>query len=184
MEKLLSELVFKLKGIMKKASLIILVLILSSCNGYIYDNKDLEKILGVKVNELDELYTYEEASGIQGEGYVFNKYKLSKKTVDDFLQLKTKNSFPRKDSYKKDWQLLNWKKGLRLNTNILDLFTVFQQHDNSALSEELSELKTNLNSSNNYYSIFFKDSFDEPYAIEIFVLNPFNRTLWVINITT
>ena len=169
---------------MKRSSLIILVLILSSCSDYMYDNNDLEKILGVKVTELDELYTYEEVSGIQGEGYVFNKYKLSQKTVEDFLQLPIKNSFPKKDSYKKDWQLLKWKKDLSLNTNILDLFTVFQQHTNDILSEELSYLQANLNSSNNYYSIFYKDSFEEPYAIEIFVLNPADRILWVINITT
>lgn len=175
---------FKIKSYMKKIKVFILIVLTISCNGYMYDSTDLENILGVKVDKLFQLYSYEETSGIQGEGYLFNKYSLSDETIADFIKLNSKDSFPIKDSYKENWEVISWQKGLSLNNNILDLLTVFEQHKNNKLLTELSELKNNLNKNNNYYSFFYKDSVNEPYAIELFVLNPTTKTFWVINIIT
>lgn len=169
---------------MKKIKFLILIILAISCNGYMYDKADLENIFGVEVNKLTQLYSYEETSGIQGEGYLFNKYKLSDKTISDFVKLNSKDSFPKKDTYKENWELINWKKGLELNNNIIDLLTVFEQHNNNKLVTELSELRNNLNKNDNYYSFFYKDSVNEPYAIELFILNPTTKTFWVINIIT
>ena len=174
---------------MKKIKFLILIILTISCNGYMYDNTDLENILGIKVDKLIKLYSYEETSGIQGEGYLFNKYSLSDKTISDFTKLNSKGSFPKKDTYKENWDIINWKKGLHLNSNIINLLTVFEQHNNNnnnnnELLAELSELKNNLNNNNNYYSFFYKDSVNEPYAVELYILNPITKTFWVINIIT
>lgn len=169
---------------MKKVKFIFLIQVLLSCSNYMYDSKDLENILGVGIDTLSKEYAYEETSGIQGEGYLFNKYVLSDKAVSEFVKSKSKMSFPKKDKYKNDWELVHWQKGLILNNNVLNLLTVFEQHPNPSLKNELSELKNNLNVNDNYYSFFYKDSALEPYAIELYVLNPSNNTLWVINIIT
>jgi len=168
----------------RKNSVLIFILFIFSCNDYMYNEDDLGSLLGVKAVIESRLYSYEEISGIQGEGYLFNKYTLTDETTSSFISLNAKNSFPKKDEYKLNWKCITWKKGYMLNDNILDLLKVFEQHSNKELKKEVNELKLNLNNPDNFYSLFFKDSIEDPYAIELLVFNPKNKEFWVVNIVT
>lgn len=139
-----------------KYGLILLVFSFLSCSNFMYSDKELDHLLGVKVVIGSKAYSYEEISGTRGEGYIFNKYVLTNETVLEFLKGSNKELFPKKDAYKTNWKQVNWQKGLTLNSNYYDLLTVFKQHKNEGLSKELSTLKMNLNSNDNYYSFFIR----------------------------
>lgn len=145
-----------------------------------YNNKELEGILGIDNVNTSKEFSYENFAGIQGEGYLVNKYILSEETITSFKISINKNEFPLKDSYKEKWELIKWNKGMILNANILDLFTVF----NKMGSSQINDLKNDLNKENNFYSVFYKDSLEDPYAIEIYIINPETRVLWVVNVVT
>lgn len=178
MEKLMYQKVFKFN------TYVLVLFFLVGCGNFMYNNDELKDILGVDVKVQSKLYSYEEISGMQGEGYILNQYLLSDETVVQFKDLKDKQSFPKMNSYKKGWELLTWNNFSFYNSNILNLLTVFEQHNNTELLEKVRELKMDITQKDNFYSIFYKDSLNDPYAVEFYILNPHTKTLWVVNIIT
>ena len=70
----------------KKILFIGFVLVINtSCNNYLYNRKELENILGAKVYNYSKQYSYEESAGIQGEGFLINKYLLDNETINLFI---------------------------------------------------------------------------------------------------
>lgn len=156
-----------------------------SCESYIYKEIDMENVFGIESSIEDKVYSYSEFAGFQGEGYIFNKYILTEKTVSDFLKSTSKDSFPKKDKYKLEWEVINWRKGLVLNDNIISMLSAFKESTNNEdLQNQLKNLKDNIEKPNNYYSLYYQGSIKEPYSIELLILNPDNRSFWVINIVT
>lgn len=52
----------------KKTIIMIFILFVNiSCNNFMYNENELSKIVGVKVDNCSEQYSYEESSGFQGE---------------------------------------------------------------------------------------------------------------------
>ncbi|MBU3125375.1 hypothetical protein [Sinomicrobium weinanense] len=170
---------------MKRGYFILVVIFMVSCESYIYDEIDLENVFGVESAVEDKVYSYSEFAGFQGEGYIFNEYILTEETVSNFLKSTSKDTFPKKDEYKSKWELINWKKGLVLNDNIINMLSVFEgDTSNEDLQNQLEGLKDNIGTPNNYYSLFYKGSIEEPYSIELLIINPDNRSFWVVNIVT
>lgn len=169
----------------KKILFIGFVLVINtSCNNYLYNRKELENILGAKVYNYSKQYSYEESAGIQGEGFLINKYLLDNETINLFINNNDIISYPLYDEYKTGWDLINWNKGYVLNSNIITLISVFKNNYDSELQKELEGLMLDIYDKENYISFFYKDSIEDPYSVEIYILNPKTNVFWVVNIST
>ena len=168
----------------KKIIMIFILFINISCKNFMYNENELSKIIGVKVDNCSEEYSYEESSGFQGEGFLINKYLLNNQTTNLFINSNNVISYPLYDDYKEGWELVNWNKGYVLNDNILTLLSVFKHNNDMELQKELENISFDISDRENYVSLFYKDSIEDPYSVEIYILNPKTNIFWVINIST
>lgn len=158
-------------------TLLISLLVLVGCSPQNMDAKFYEEYLGINILPNKKTFSYQEESA-QSEGFSFDiiEYK-----VDGKLDLK--KGYPKKDKYKQNWQVSEWKETPILDNKDFDIVLKYSI-DNKNTKLKIDEIKSILEKRGNYYCYYYKKSSDYIEAIDLYIINSEAKILYVLNIET
>lgn len=162
----------------KQLLLLALISFMISCQGSSF-KEDLHNILGVTDVEIIENKTTNEFGGFS-EGHTIEVYGLSQSTMHNFLELSAKK-LPEKLKKEQTWQKHDWSK-TPVDSSYNEIFALCLNYSsgNIKLEEQLNEIKKVLNKSDVYYSFYFKPDKTNPEDVVLFILEPRNGKLYIV----
>jgi hypothetical protein len=129
---------------------------------------ELSKLLGVKNVKVYNYYTIYEPP-LNNEFYLFEKYKLSKESINQFL-IKSNKKLPLKIVDSKVWYSYNWSKAKNEEENIWIFACLNYKTNNKKLKKELNDFKIKLKDKNTYCA-FYCNNLDSPDKVIILLLD-------------
>ncbi len=154
---------------------------LSSCDN-VYHKDVLKNTIDDKNESYDLICSSDEIGSFQGEGFSVFVYQLNSKTINDFLK-KDMFIYPKKNKYRKDWFVLNWKK-TPIKEDDLSLYkysiSKYLAEDNECLKEIISANLVNI-PGNYYSSIYYDDNKQEPLSVDFYILDAKTNKLYYIS---
>lgn len=159
---------------------VFLFLFLSSCNLSYFKN-DLSQILGVDKIEIENIQTFNEWGGFQGDGYILEIYTLSEKTIQAFKNNPLKN-LPDKKEEGKEWQKYNWST-FPIDSSYNEVFIMCLNYSGygKKLKVKLDEIKRLIEKEGVYYSFYYSPDKVNPQDVQLFILDVQNRKLYAID---
>jgi len=159
---------------------VFLFLFLSSCNTSFFKN-DLSQIFGVEKIEIENIQTFDEWAGMQGDGFVLEVYTLSGKTMQAFKDNPLKN-LPDKKEEGKEWQKYNWST-FPIDSSYNEVFIVCLNYSSNSrkLKVKLNEIKRLIEKEGVYYSFYYRPDKDNPQNVQLFILDVQNRKFYAID---
>jgi len=137
-------------------------LVLTSCG------RSFETILGQENIEIEEkIYSKDTENITNGEGYLFEIYQLSKKSIDRFIKDKNKIEYPKRTNYVDN--IVHWSKPPVLNDDILEL--VFSNYTTDPIEkQQLSSLKKAIENVSNYYAFGHSETDGYIYRVQFYLI--------------
>ena len=138
---------------------------------------DLSNILGIKNVEILS-YTKIFEQPLNNEFYFFEKYKLSKESVQQFIA-KSNKKLPSKIVNSKVWYSNNWSKVKNEKENLWIYACLNYKTNNKKLKQELIEFKLKLKAKHTYCAFYCND-FASPNKVIIFLLDLNSQFLYIV----
>jgi hypothetical protein len=159
---------------------VFLFLFLSSCD-LLFFKSDLSQILGIEKIEIENIQTFNEIAGIQGEGYILEIYTLSEKTIQAFINNPIKN-LPDKQEEGKEWHKYNWST-FPIDSSYSEVFNMclYNSGYNKKLKVKLNEIKRLIEKEGVYYSFYYRPDKEHLQNVQLFILDVQNRKLYAID---
>lgn len=168
----------KLKNKLQLFYIIVLgIIILSGCSSSAIDNTFCKNTLGLNLSMNKEIYEYEE-DGVRGKGVLFLEYSFHKK---DNKILINKGTYPHYYDLRKDWKLSTWEETPLINKQVYQLISEYNIIDKK-FGQYISVVKNLLISRKNLVSYYYKESNNNIYAIEMYLIDTSNDKLYLIYI--
>lgn len=150
---------------MRKIYLVLLMLIMSSCN-----EKNWYTKTGVDITEIKKIYEFENFYGTDGEGYLVEIYKLANKDYEKLINSEIFN-FPIKDDYKMNWKIYKWNK-LKNYNSIDNIKKLLNSNLNKGINEGfIKSFNANLAKQDNLISFYYKGDENNPYNLSLYLLS-------------
>jgi hypothetical protein len=159
---------------------IFLSILLGGCNSSFFKD-DLSLILDVENVEIENYQTIDEWAGMQGEGFIFEVFELSEKTIQTFINQSSKN-LPDKKEESENWQKYNWDK-VPVNSSYKEIFSMCLNYSSNSqkIKVKLNELKKLIEKDGVYYSFYYKPEIENPQNVQLFILDIESRKFYVID---
>jgi len=156
--------------------ILILFPIIINCQNRIFKDK-LSLILDVNNVKIKKSLSIDEFGGF-GEGYTFEVYKLSEKTIKSFIVNPSKSIRYNNDStwVKKDWD----KAPIDTIYNEVLLMCLNYDSGSKKLTNKLLEIKKSLTRTNVYYALYYRPDKYNPQDAQLFVLDIESKNLYII----
>lgn len=150
--------------------------IVISCQDKIFEDQ-LPLILGIDNVDIKRSQNIDELGGF-GEGYTFEIYKLSEKTIKSFIKRTPKSIRYNHDS---TWKKKDWSKS-PIDTTYNEVVAMCLNYDsgNKKLINKLNEIKKTLTQANVYYALYYRPDRYNPKDAQLFVLDINNKDLYII----
>lgn len=137
----------------------------------------LAMLLGIKnVEILSSTRIFEPP--LNNEFYLFEKYKLSKESIDQFL-IKSSKKLPLKVNNSKAWYSSNWSKVKNEEENLWIFACLNYVTNNKKLIKELNDFKIKLKDKNTYCAFYCND-LKSPDKVIIFLLDTKTQYLRIV----
>lgn len=163
----------ELQRFKNKLFLFVLLMVFSSCNSF-YFNNDLQNILGLADIEITDKYTNEDLAGLSGEGIIFERYKLSDKTIQKFQDKIIKNN----RSYFKD-NVFVWDKTPIDSASKEPLSMIVDYStNNTEMQKAVKEIKNIICKPNIYHAFIYEENNDH---VVCFFIDIDSKTLYAID---
>lgn len=138
-----------------KLFVLVSLILFSNCNSF-YFNNNLHDILGITDTEISDKYNVEDIAGLGGEGMIFERYKLSDKTIQKFQRKVVKNN---KSSFKS--KVLLWEK-TPVDTMYNEPLSMVVDYNtsNKRMQKAIKEIEHLIFKSNVYYAFLYEENKD------------------------
>lgn len=138
---------------------------------------ELTKLLGIKNVEIIS-HTKIFEPPLNNEFYLFEKYKLSKESIDQFLKQSNKK-LPLKVIESKAWYSSNWSKVKKEKENLWVFACLNYKTNNRKLLKELNDFKVKLKDKNTYCAFYCND-LKSPNKVIILLLDTNTQYLRIV----
>jgi hypothetical protein len=156
--------------------ILILFPVVINCQNRIFKDK-LSLILDIDNVKIKKSQSIDEFGG-SGEGYTFEVYKLSEKTIKAFIDNPAKGIRYNHDS---TWKKKDWAK-VPIDTIYNEVLLMCLNYDsgNKKLANKLVEIRKTLTQANVYYALYYKPDKYNPENAQLFVLDIEGKNLYII----
>jgi len=136
---------------------------------------DIHKVIGINSSKISLEESYDVFAGF-GEGYTFEKYKLSKDEVQKFIR-KQQKLLPNNAK----WKQLNWTL-TPIDTSYSEIEVMVLNFTSSKnLSRELEKMSMILKQPGNYYSFYYWPDINDPRKVQFFLLDVHENRIYAID---
>ncbi|MFY7938243.1 MAG: hypothetical protein ACOVOQ_12755 [Flavobacterium sp.] len=172
------------KGKLKKQSSYLLCLIISffivSCASKI-NQEYFSNTLGLNISIQKKTFDSSDAINQQGEGFTIEVYTYEDKKNENIL--KSISSFPVTYDIRKTWKISQWSKTPLSNKDVQNLLFKYAIKDEK-MKMQLQKIQEVLNSTDNYFSYYYKDYEGEIYAVDISIIDTKNKIIYQCEVIT
>ncbi|WP_282079628.1 hypothetical protein [Aquimarina algiphila] len=160
---------------MKKQILVIMIIFFFSCTT---TEVKLEPILGVKDVIFNMEFSNVDYLSMSGEGFSISIYDISTKSTKDFLNSNEKLNYP---EYKEGFKHISWTKAPLKNElkEVINLSVGYYSR-NDKVQNYQSEIKKNLEGTDSYYAVDYKEEENNIIEIYLYVFDSETRKLYCV----
>ena len=170
----------KLKKLSRRGLFFVICLILFSCASTVNQNY-FSNTLGLNVKIQKKVFDSSDAINPQGEGYSIEALTFKNEEKESLFI--DKANYPKPSEVRKNWKISSWQNAPLANKDVLELLFKYRM-ENEAMKEQIQKIKEVLNSSDNYFSYFYKDHKGYIYAVDICIVDVKNKKIYLCEIIT
>lgn len=153
--------------------LLIISINLIGCTTY-YFKEDLNSVMGLENIEIEKKIIYDEWGGLYGDKLLLEEYKLSDKTIADFIKnIETQKEFKYKD------KTITWQKAPIVTSHKKALSRIIEHKPtDTELNVKIEQIKALIQTPNTYYSLAYEEKDD---YVQLFVVDLKTKSLFAID---
>lgn len=169
---------------MKKQNIYLICLIicffLVSCASKI-NQEYFSNTLGLNINIQKKTFDSSDAVNQEGEGFTIEVYTFKVKENENIL--KNISSYPVTYDIRKAWKISQWSNTPLSNKDVQNLLFKYAIKD-AKMKIQLQKIQKVLNSTDNYFSYYYKDYEGEIYAVDISIIDTKNKIIYLCEVIT